>query len=44
MNYQKPQMDELVLGCDEKFAASISTGQIYFEDGTTDNEFNTGNN
>ena len=44
MNYQEPQMDELVLGCDERFAASISTEQIYFENGTTDNEFNTENN
>lgn len=44
MNYQKPQMDELVLGCDEGFAASFSTDQIYFEEGITDNEFNTENN
>lgn len=49
MNYQKPQMDVLVLGCDERFAASISTAsistdQIYFEEGTMDNEFNTENN
>ena len=44
MNYQKPQMDELLLGCDERFAASISTDQICFEEGTTDNEFNTENN
>ncbi len=44
MNYQKPQMDELVLGCDERFAASFSTDQIYFEEGITDNEFNTENN
>lgn len=36
-------MDEIVLCCNERFAASISTGQIYFEDGTTDNEFNTTN-
>ena len=44
MNYQKSQMDVLVLGCDERFAASISTDQIYFEEGTMDNEFNTENN
>lgn len=45
MNYQKPQMDVLVLECDERFAAStISTDQIYFEEGTMDNEFNTENN
>lgn len=37
-------MDELVLGCDERFAASISTDQIYFEEGTMDNEFITENN
>lgn len=37
-------MDELVLWCDERFAASISTDQIYFEEGITDNEFNTENN
>ena len=44
MNYQKPQMDVLVLGCDERFAASFSTDQIYFYEGTMDNEFNTENN
>lgn len=30
-------MDVLVLGCDERFAASFSTDQIYFEEGITDN-------
>lgn len=37
-------MDVLVLECDERFAASISTDQIYFEEGTMDNELNTENN
>lgn len=37
-------MDVLVLGCDERFAASFSTDHIYFEEGTMDNEFNTENN
>ena len=37
-------MDVLVLGCDERFAATISTDQIYFEERTMDNEFYTENN
>lgn len=41
MTYLKPLIEELVLDCDERFAASVNAGQIYFETGTEDNEFNT---